>query len=98
MLVAPAFMMGFTKGIDEDCSSLGTEEQARLKGHDNYNPRVADLVNQLAEGIKDGRDLSKIEVKFNAEVQAENEVEIEDLTLDDPPLRDQEGGQCWGRC
>lgn len=84
ILVALAFVLYFTKATDEACASLSAKQQSVLKGHGNYNPWAADVVNRLAKGIQQNRDLSEIEAEFNTEVNAEENTEAEDTTLENP--------------
>lgn len=56
-----SFMLGFTKVVNEVSSFLTEEHRLTLQGHGNYNP--------IAKGIQQDRNLDKVIVEFNIEVE-----------------------------
>lgn len=52
ILVVPAFVLGYTKAIDEAFTLLNAEQRFSLRENDNYSPQTTDLVICLAEWFK----------------------------------------------
>lgn len=66
LLLSPSLILGFSRAIDFVSSMLNDEQREGVHDHDDYHPFASELVNRMAKGFLDGRNLEEVQAEFIA--------------------------------